>query len=129
MFRTILRFGAALRFEECRLLENELAMVKFDKGDARGQAMTYPYALAFINKAKDVAASGVIPEWRARSMAIGTATQFELMLRQKDVIGQWDKAKQNTPNAIYLQGESADRHILDHAPAKRADLRHRRAPV
>jgi hypothetical protein len=105
MFRTILRFGATLRFEECRLLESELAMVKFDKGDAREQAMTYPYALAFINKARELAANGVIPEWRARSMAIGIAAQFELMLRQKDVIGQWDKAKPNTPNAIYLRGE------------------------
>jgi hypothetical protein len=105
MFRTILRFGAALRFEECRLLENELAMVKSDKGSAREQAMTYPYALAFINKAKDLAVSGVIPEWRARSIAIGTAAQFELMLRQKDVIGQWDKRKPNTPSAIYFQGE------------------------
>jgi hypothetical protein len=105
MFRTILRFGAALRFEECRLLERELAMIKFDKGDAREQAMTYPYALAFIIKARELAANGVIPEWRARSMALGTAAQFELLLRQKDIIGQWDKAKPNAPNAIYFQDE------------------------
>jgi hypothetical protein len=105
MFRTILRFGAALRFEECRLLESELAMVKFDKGSAREQAMTYPYALAFVSKAKELAANGVIPVWRARSMTIGLAAQFELMLRQKDIIGQWGKAKPGTPNVIYFQGE------------------------
>jgi hypothetical protein len=66
MFRTILRFGAALRFEECRLLESELAMVKFDKGSGREQAMTYPCALAVISEAKELAANGVIPNWRAR---------------------------------------------------------------
>jgi hypothetical protein len=75
------------------------------RGDAREQAMTYPCALAFINKARELAANGVIPEWRARSMALGTAAQFELLLRQKDIIGQWDKAKPNAPNAIYVQGE------------------------
>jgi hypothetical protein len=38
-------------------------------------------------------------------MALGTTAQFELLLRQKDIIGQWDKAKPNAPNAIYFQGE------------------------
>ena len=33
--------------------------------------------------------AGVIPADRARYMAIGTAAQFELMLRQKDIIGEW----------------------------------------
>jgi hypothetical protein len=105
MFRTILRFGAALRYDECKVLESELAMIKFDKGGSREQEMTYPYALAFVNKAKELATAGVMPEWRARSMAIGTAAQFELILRQKDIIGQWDRAKPNTPNATYHRGE------------------------
>jgi hypothetical protein len=61
MFRTILRFCAALCFEECRLLENELAMVKFDEGDAREQAMTYPMPSPSSNKAEDLAASGRHP--------------------------------------------------------------------
>jgi Phage integrase family len=32
----------------------------------------------------------VIPEWRGRYMAIGIAAQFELALRQKDIIGEWN---------------------------------------
>jgi hypothetical protein len=51
--------------------------------------MTYLQAAAFIRKALELAGEGKIPLWRGRYMAIGVAPQFELALRQKDIIGDW----------------------------------------
>jgi hypothetical protein len=105
MFRTVLRFGAALRHRECRQLDDELAMVKFEKGGAREEEMTYAQALAFIRKALELGRDGVIPQWRARYMAIGVAAQFELLLRQKDIIGEWSPARLDAKNAIMFGAE------------------------
>lgn len=90
MFRTVLRFGAALRKKECGELDRELAMIRFEKGGAREQEMTYAHATTFIRQALELGAAGVIPADRGLAMAIGTAAQFELLLRQKDIIGEWD---------------------------------------
>ena len=40
--------------------------------------------------------AGIIPAERALHMAIGTAAQFELLLRQKDIIGEWAPAAELT---------------------------------
>jgi hypothetical protein len=90
MFRTILRFGFALGHDECGKLDERLATQRFEKGSAREQEMTYPQAAAFVRTALDLGGRGIIPEWRGRYMAIGVASQFELALRQKDIIGEWD---------------------------------------
>jgi hypothetical protein len=105
MFRTVLRFGAALRHRECRQLDDELAMVKFEKGGAREEEMTYGHAVAFIRKALELGQSDVIPADRARYMAIGVAAQFELLLRQKDVIGEWSPTRIGATNAIRFDDE------------------------
>jgi hypothetical protein len=89
MFRTALRFGASLRHKECAILDAELANLRFERGGAREQEMTYAHATAFVRTALDLAGRGVIPAWRGRYMAIGVAAQFELALRQKDIIGEW----------------------------------------
>jgi hypothetical protein len=90
MFRAILRFGFALGHDECGKLDERLATQRFEKGAAREQEMTYPQAAAFVRTALDLGRRGIIPEWRGRYMAIGVAAQFELALRQKDIIGEWD---------------------------------------
>ena len=46
-------------------------------------------ASAFVRKALEMAAQGLIPAERGPMMAIGVAAQFETMLRQKDIIGEW----------------------------------------
>jgi hypothetical protein len=89
MFRTVSRFMAALRKPECKQLAEEMSLVKFERGGAREQEMTYEHAISFVRTALGLGCNGVIPEDRARSMAIGVATQFETLLRQKDVIGEW----------------------------------------
>jgi hypothetical protein len=87
--RMILRFGFALGFDECGALVERLKMVRFEKSSAREQEMTYLQAAAFVHKALELGAKEKIPEWRGRNMAIGVAAQFELALRQKDIIGEW----------------------------------------
>jgi hypothetical protein len=98
MFKTVLRFvAAALRRPECKQLisdlENAGSLVKFEKGGAREEEMTFAQAGAFIRKALEMGSAGVIPLDRARSMATGVAAQFELLLRQKDIIGDWGGAR------------------------------------
>jgi hypothetical protein len=89
MFKTVLRFNAALRRPDCKQLVEELELVKFEKGGARQEEMTSAHAGAFIRTALDLGKRSVMPVERALSMAIGVAAQFELALRQKDIIGEW----------------------------------------
>jgi len=94
MFKTVLRFvAAALRRPECKQLiedlENGTSLVKFERGGARVEEMTFAQAGAFIRKALEMGNAGALPLDRARYMAIGVAAQFELLLRQKDIIGDW----------------------------------------
>lgn len=89
MLRTVLRFMAALRKPDCRLLAEELGLVKFERGGARVEEITYAQACAFTRGAIDLEARRVLPPQRGLMMAIGVAAQFELLLRQKDIIGEW----------------------------------------
>jgi hypothetical protein len=61
MFRTILRFGAALRHKECATLDQKLAMIRFERGSAREQEMTYGQVCAVICKAEEVGRGGLWP--------------------------------------------------------------------
>jgi hypothetical protein len=92
MFRTVLRFCAALfgrQHPELKHLAEELKLVKFEKAGTREQELTYAHTRAFVTKALELGEKGVIPADRARYMAIGVAAQFDLMVRQKDIIGEW----------------------------------------
>jgi hypothetical protein len=89
MFRSVIYFLAALRFPDCKQLASELGKVKFEKGGARGQELTYQHALAFTKTAIAFERDGAMPPGRALSVAIGTIAQFELLLRQMDIIGEW----------------------------------------
>lgn len=92
MVKTVLRFNAALRRADCKQLIEDLerasSLTNFERGGAREQEMTYAQARDFIRTALDLQARGVLPGLRGLYMAIGVATQFELLLRQKDVIGE-----------------------------------------
>lgn len=102
MFRTVLRFCAALRLPGCKALADELALVKFERGGAREEEMTYAHATTFIAKALELGCAGIIPAERGLYMAIGTAAQFELLLRQKDIIGEWsDKGPDATWSGFF----------------------------
>jgi hypothetical protein len=83
--RMILRFGYALGYKECGDLAAQLSMVQFGRSARRRAEMTLEHARAFIG------ASLARGDRRGLSMAIGVAAQFETMLRQKDVIGEWSR--------------------------------------
>lgn len=90
MVKTVLRFIAAgLRRPECKQLAEELQKVRFEKGGARAEEMTALHATAFVRTALDLGRRGIMPAERARSMAIGVAAQFDLLLRPRDIIGEW----------------------------------------
>ena len=88
--RMILRFGFALGYDECGVLVERLKMIRFERAAGRSSEMTIEHVRAFI-----AAALGTtrLPEACRRGMALGVALQFETMLRQKDVIGEWRGTK------------------------------------
>ena len=79
----VVNFGCALGFSECCAFSAGLSKLRFEKSPPRESAMTVEHAKAFIATALKCG------DLRGLSMAIGVATQFETMLRQKDVIGEW----------------------------------------
>lgn len=93
MVKTVLRFNAALRQKDCRQLLEDLdkatSIVRFERGGAREEEMTFAHASAFVRTALEQQARGILPAGRGLAMAIGVAAQFELLVRQKDVIGEW----------------------------------------
>lgn len=93
MLKTVLRFNAALRRKDCRQLVDDLeqatSIVRFERGGAREVEMTFAMAGAFVRTALEQERKGILPPGRGLAMAIGVAAQFELLVRQKDVIGEW----------------------------------------
>lgn len=98
MFKTVLRFNAALRRPECKVLVEELKLIKFEKGGAREGEMRREHVRAFVNTALEMGRKEIIPPLRALGMAIATAGAFEIMLRQKDMIGEWGTRADVTRN-------------------------------
>jgi integrase len=99
MVRMVLRFGFAVGFDDCGKLAERLAMIRFTKSEAREQEMTAPQAMSFIRYALGRG------DDRGLYMAIGVAAQFELALRQKDIIGEWGAAVRQTLGAVYAGNE------------------------
>jgi hypothetical protein len=85
MLRQILHFGQALGYRECGELADGLSKIRFERASRRTTAMTIDHARAFI------AAALARADSRGLYMAIGVACQFETMLRQIDVIGEWEE--------------------------------------
>lgn len=105
LFRTVLRFGFLLGHKECGQLDDQLKMMKFERGDGRNQVMTFAQAGRIARKALELGKTGVIPADRGLAMAIGVWAQYEMGLRQKDVIGEWGPAVPGTPDAVYSNDE------------------------
>jgi hypothetical protein len=80
MVRMLLSFGVSMRFAGCKAAQEVIGEMKFEMPAPRRSAMTFAQASAIIDKAIEMG---------ARSIALGQAIQFELGLRQIDVIGQW----------------------------------------
>jgi len=93
MVRTVVRFMAALRDTDCKVLAEELAKVQFEREGARDQELSYQHVRDFLRAAAEMAEKDLIERERALYLSIGVAAQFELMLRQGDVIGKWQPRK------------------------------------
>ncbi len=121
--RMILRFGAALGFADCETLVGRLAMLRFERPGARDQELRIEHVVAFVKKALELGKP---------AMAIGVAAQFELMCRQRDLIGEWAPARPEIPGAIYYGAEMWTGHFRwDNVPGWRLRFRtsKNRAPI
>ncbi len=106
MVRTVLRFMAALRkYPDCKQLAEELAKIQFEREGSRDEQLTYQQVRDFLRAAAEMANKGLIERDRALYLSISVAAQFEMMLRQGDIIGKWSPRKVDAkfPAGISLQ--------------------------
>jgi hypothetical protein len=115
-----LYFNAALRNTDCKVLAGQLERVKFEKGGAREQELTYAQAVAFVRTAIEFDRKGIMPSGRALNVAIGTAVQSDLLLRQMDIIGE--------SAAVDATHKPASRHSSSMARSGPASLLARPSP-
>jgi hypothetical protein len=109
--RQVVYFLTAMRkYDGVSKLAAELQLVQFEKPQARTQEITYEQAVAFCKAAEQLAAIGKMPAERALHMQIGVMSQFDLMLREKDVIGEWAPAgaKRRLPPSITVLDRGAE---------------------
>lgn len=79
--RELFAFGIMAELPECARLYEILARARFKQPARRRVAMELAHVEAFVAKALEL---------DRLSLALGTAIQFEAVLRQKDVIGEWE---------------------------------------
>ncbi|WP_457663953.1 site-specific integrase [Sinorhizobium medicae] len=82
LLRIVIGFGVVLNITECFRLAAILGEMEFSSPKARTASITFEQAQAICNKAVE---KGLL------SIALAQALQFELTLRQIDVIGRWEK--------------------------------------
>jgi hypothetical protein len=80
MLRSLISFGVTFEIQGCNRLDTILGKMRFENGVARTEAISAEQAVTVRAVAR---ARG------ARSIALAQAFQFELTMRQKDVIGEW----------------------------------------
>lgn len=81
MFRMMLSFGVSiLEDEDCARLKAIMSEMQFAQGRSRVEEITAEQSAAVIAKAHEIGRP---------SVALAQALQFELVLRQKDVVGEW----------------------------------------
>lgn len=95
LLRIVIGFGVVVNITECFRLSAILKHLEFSAPKARTAAITFAHAEAICNKAIE---KGLL------SIAITQALQFELTLRQIDVIGRWEKTDQPNSGGIVDRG-------------------------
>jgi hypothetical protein len=121
MVRTIVSFGRTfLKCPACRELKADLHDMRFKNAKPRTERLTAEMVEAI---------RAMAPTMKRRSIALAQAFQFDLMLRQKDVIGEWvpisepgmsDVIDRNQKWLRGLRWEEIDKNlILRHTTSKR----------
>ena len=124
MLRMVMTFGTVmLEDPECMRLRAVLSAMRFTMPKPRKERMTAEMVIAVRKKAH---------EWGWHSIAFAQALQFDLMLRQKDVIGEWIPISEPGVSDIVwsnqkwmhgLRWTSIDQGmILRHVTSKTSDL-------
>jgi integrase len=111
--RAVFTFGVLLRLPDLQELRYILSLIRFPNPDSRTQAMNFQQACDFIAQAHEFG----YPE-----MALAEALEFELTLRQIDVIGKWEfkKDDRNTLEWVGLRWEKINKDlILSYKTSKR----------
>jgi integrase len=81
--RRMIAYGVTLGYDNCIRADIILGKLRFPTPPARRSHMTFDQMKAVRNKAHEMGLG---------SIALATVLQFELSLRQKDVIGEWGPA-------------------------------------
>jgi hypothetical protein len=121
MVRTLISFGSTLlKCPHCRALRSDLHEMRFKGAKPRNERLTAEMVEAI---------RAMAPSMGRRSIALAQAFQFDLMLRQKDVIGEWvpisepgvsDVIDRNEKWLRGLRWEEIDNNlILRHTTSKR----------
>jgi hypothetical protein len=98
MLRILAGFGATiLEDRECERLSGMLGNMRFKMPKPRNERVTADQAIAIRTQVHTIGKP---------SIALAQALQFELMLRQKDVIGEWVAMNEVGPLATVLDGNS-----------------------
>jgi hypothetical protein len=98
-----LSFGAALKLNGCAALYQAMSFLEWPNGAGRKVAMSFQQASAFIDTAIAMGET---------MLALAQAIQFECTLRQKDVIGEWEKLKKGETAAFVSGGKKWDRGLV-----------------
>jgi len=99
MLRMLFGFGVSMRYPGCADASAILSEIRFKVPAPRRQALTFEQAAAVVDEA--------LRRGR-RSIALGQALQFELTLRQVDVIGLWYPHDGRQQGIIYRGNRWAD---------------------
>ena len=81
MLRRVILFGASIEMKDCARIAVILQSTKWQGSPKRTIALEFHHVVAFCAKARETGRP---------SLALGTAIQWETMLRQRDVIGEWE---------------------------------------
>jgi hypothetical protein len=97
MLRVLTSFGISiLEDNECARLRAVLSEMRFENVPPRSEVLTAEHAIAIRAKAH---------EMDLPSVALAQAFMFELMLRQKDVIGDWVAMDEPGVSAVHGYGQ------------------------
>lgn len=90
--RRMVSYGVTLGYEDCFRADRILGKLRFSTPPARRSKMTFEQ----VQLVRETAHSEALG-----SIALATVLQFELSLRQKDVIGEWEPVSQTDGGIVH----------------------------
>lgn len=93
MLRRLFSYGIMAELQGCKRVHEILEQAQFKAAPRRRTVLNFGHVQTFI--------AGAIKSNR-RSLALGTALQFETGMRQKDVIGEWEPIAESEASGIIL---------------------------